>query len=508
MILGQAPQQMAMAGPAAAATAMPTGQAGVIKTSNAMIPQPSMQVPQTGLIGSEQALMGGQQQALGAMGAGNSAAQGYLQNIAGMQIQPSQMLGSQAPSVQGVSMGQMAPGAGAVALSGGGSGAYTPTGNIGANYSQSFDKNIGADQINQGVSGLDPYASQGGGAIKMQADLSGANGQAAQQAAYEQYQSSPAMQYQMDQMQRSTERSAAAKGGLLGGNVALELQRNASGIASQDYQNQFNNLGSVANTGLNAAAQQGNLLGQQAQTLGSLEGQRMGNEASVYGQQISSQAQLAAQAMQTGAQQSIANAQMVNDRYNQDRGIEANLIGQQYQGNLSSAQQNAQIEAGLLGQRIAADESRNAQNAQLKSDAYSQLANLAQANGLNTAGLLTGTAQQLSQGRTQAGQAMAQNATQAASQIADKLAQSGLAVSDTMARDISTMTDMIYQSGMQDKIDSQQLATILANISGGQASTVAQGYSNIGSANAAGTLGVANAVQGGITQAIGSGLIG
>jgi hypothetical protein len=447
-------------------------QPGALRVPGAMTPpQPSMQAPQTGLIGSEQALMGGQQQALGAMGAGNSAAQGYLQNIAGMQIQPSQMLGSQAPTVAGAQLNAPAE--------------------LNNPYVQNFNAagynaGVGASQFDQGVAGLDPYAQQGQGAAKLQADLTGANGQAAQQAAYAQYQSSPAMQYQMDQMSKATERSAAARGGLLGGNVALELQKNAAGIASQDYQNQFNNMSQVTNTGLNAANAIGQLRGTQGQMLGSLEGQqmsanaqlqaqKMGNEASIYGQQLAGK---------------------------------TNLAGQQFQADSAAGQQNAQIEAGLLGQRIAADESRNAQNAQLKSDAYSQLANLAQANGLNTAGLLTGTAQQLSQGRTQAGQAMAQNATQAASQIADKLAQSGLAVSDTMARDISTMTDMIYQSGMQDKIDSQQLATILANISGGQASTVAQGYSNIGSANAAGTLGVANAVQGGITQAIGSGLIG
>ena len=88
------------------------------------------------------------------------------------------------------------------------------------------------------------------------------------------------------------------------------------------------------------------------------------------------------------------------------------------------------------------------------------------------------------------------------------LAQNGVAISDMMAKDISTVTDMIYQSGMQEKVDAQQLAAILANISGGQASTVAQGYSNIGAANAAGTLGMNNALQGGTEQLIASGVLG
>jgi hypothetical protein len=284
---------MAMAGPSTAqAGMMQAVQPGALKVPSAMTPpQPSMQAPQTGLIGSEQALMGGQQQALGAMGAGNSAAQGYLQNIAGMQIQPSQMLGSQAPTVAGAQLNAPAE--------------------LNNPYVQNFNAagynaGVGASQFDQGVAGLDPYAQQGQGAAKLQADLTGANGQAAQQAAYAQYQSSPAMQYQMDQMSKATERSAAARGGLLGGNVALELQKNAAGIASQDYQNQFNNMSQVTNTGLNAANAIGQLRGTQGQMLGSLEGQqmsanaqlqaqKMGNEASIYGQQLAGKTNLAGQ---------------------------------------------------------------------------------------------------------------------------------------------------------------------------------------------------------------------
>jgi hypothetical protein len=497
---------MAMAGPSTAqAGMMQAVQPGALKVPGAMTPsQPSMQAPQTGLIGSEQALMGGQQQALGAMGAGNSAAQGYLQNIAGMQIQPSQMLGSQAPTVAGATMGQAPTIAGAQ---------LNAPAELNNPYVQNFNAagynaGVGASQFDQGVAGLDPYAQQGQGAAKLQADLTGANGQAAQQAAIASYQGGPYAEQMKLNSEQSILRNAAVTGSVGGGNVLDQLYKNSAGYFQEGMQNQFNNLSQVSNTGLSAAGQQAGLLGQQGQMLGNLEGQqmsanaqlqaqKMGNEASIYGQQLAGKTNLAGQQYQGDLARNTNQAQ-----------IDAGLLGQKFQADSAASQQNAQIEAGLLGQRIAADESRNAQNAQLKSDAYSQLANLAQANGLNTAGLLTGTAQQLSQGRTQAGQAIAQNATQAASQIADKLAQSGLAVSDTMARDISTMTDMIYQSGMQDKIDSQQLATILANISGGQASTVAQGYSNIGSANAAGTLGVANAVQGGITQAIGSGLIG
>ncbi len=122
--------------------------------------------------------------------------------------------------------------------------------------------------------------------------------------------------------------------------------------------------------------------------------------------------------------------------------------------------------------------------------------------GIQGAGLITQTAGKTAEGRTNAGQAIAQNATQAASNISTLLNQQGIVVSDAFAKDISTITDMIYQSGMQDSHSSENLAAILANIAGGQGSTVANGYAAIGASNAAGTIGVANAIQGGIQQGI------
>lgn len=363
--------------------------------------QTAPNVPQTGLIGSEQALLGGQSAALGALGASNAMATKYLQDAGGIQVA-----------------------------------APEPIAQAG------YDAGIGSAQTNQAVAGLEPYAQSGTGAAKLQADISGANGAAAQAAAMASVQGSPYIEQMKQNAERAILQNAAVTGNVGGGNVLDQLYKNAASIFAQDQQNRFNNLGQVTSTGLTAAGQKGQLLGNQAQMLGSLEGQRMG--------------------------------------------AAAQLAATEYQGKLNT----------------------KLQNAQLKADAYSQLATLAQANGLNTAGLFTGTAQQLASGRTQAGQAIAQNANQAATNISNMLAQNGVAVSDMVAKDISTVTDMIYQSGMQEKIDAQQLAAILANISGGQASTAAQGYSNIGAANAAGTLGMSNALQGGTEQLIASGILG
>jgi hypothetical protein len=77
-----------------------------------------------------------------------------------------------------------------------------------------------------------------------------------------------------------------------------------------------------------------------------------------------------------------------------------------------------------------------------------------------------------------------------------------------MSADIANTTKMIYDYGLQDKISNENLAAMIANITSGQATNTQNAYANIGAANAAGTMGAANAVQGGITQGIQLGMIG
>lgn len=284
--------------------------------------------------------------------------------------------------------------------------------------------------IGQGVDALTGYNALGQNAAEVQANLSGANGPEAQALAYEQYQSSPAMQYQMDQMQRATERSAAARGGLMGGNVLRELQSNAAGIASQDYQNQFNNLGQVSGMGLNAAGQIGNL---------------RANEAS------------------------LANSSNI-------------------------AQMNSKTQ-----QKMAQE--------QIKASLAKELASTQYGTGVTGAQMMTQTGGLMAQGRWNAGQAMSDNINNTTSQIANLVNNQGGQLSDMMSRDLGFMTEMIYQSGLQDKVDSQQLASILANISGGQASQVNSNYQNIGAGNAAGTTGTNAAFQQFLQDAIATGAL-
>ena len=345
---------------------------------------PMQQVPQTGLIGSNQIINQGVNQTVGALGAGAALGSKYLSGLEGNTF--------------------------------------------------SADTSVGAgvtDPLNQASANFNGYMQGGQNASKLQADLSGANGQSAQQAAYAQYQSSPAMQYQMDQMQKATERSAASRGGLLSGNVLAELQRNASGIAAQDYQNQFNNLGQVAGQGLSAAGQVAGLKSTQANIAGQL----------------------------------------------QNTGIQANL-----QASLANQEQKYNVAKGL--------------------------SDLANQYGINVGNVFGSAAGVNAANAYNAGTAIANNANNAATNISNLLSQQGVNISNSMASDINSMTNILAQYGLNDQQSNQNLAAMIANITGGQATNTMNAYNTIGAAGAQGALNTNTAIQGGLQNAFTTGLIG
>lgn len=63
------------------------------------------------------------------------------------------------------------------------------------------------------------------------------------------FQESPGYQWQLDQTQRATDRGAAAAGLYGSGARAQALQRNAAGLAAQDYGNWYNRLAGLAGVG-------------------------------------------------------------------------------------------------------------------------------------------------------------------------------------------------------------------------------------------------------------------
>lgn len=266
--------------------------------------QPAGPTPQTGLMGFENALRGGMEGSLGALNTGMQGAnQALTQNFS-----------------QGLN-----------------------------NLNQRTDQAMGMMQ---------PFAQRGGQAFDLQAALSGAMGGDAQSQAFQNFQQSPGQQYLMEQAEKSLLRNASATGGLGGGAIKNALQRNAIGMASQDFGNQFARLGQVAQPGMQAAGTQAGLA-QGAGTAGL--GASMGLGQALAGNQMSNAANqanvftgtgnaLAGGRMDTGNRMAAAISDTTSAlsglRDAQGRGM-ADMIGQN-SGNLASLLQGSGINQSQL----------------------------------------------------------------------------------------------------------------------------------------------------------------
>jgi hypothetical protein len=112
-----------------------------------------------------------------------------------------------------------------------------------------------------------PYGQAGQQALQQQLALSGAlGGEAFQQA----YRESPQMKFLREQGERGILRTAAARGGLGGGNVMKEIAKYGTGLASQDLQNQISNLQALSGQGLTATGQSAGYAAGGAQQLAQL----------------------------------------------------------------------------------------------------------------------------------------------------------------------------------------------------------------------------------------------
>ena len=157
---------------------------------------------------------------------------------------------------------------------------------------------------------LNPYAAVGSSAASQ---LQNGNfGQPATAADVQQYMS-PAVAFQLQQGQIALQRSAAAKGGALGGGAAKSLANYSAGLASEQYQNAFNNyqtatqnafgnLNSMAGMGMSASSQQGSNLTNAAQW----SGQAGINAAQLAGQEGMQGTEAAGNALMGGAQATAA----------------------------------------------------------------------------------------------------------------------------------------------------------------------------------------------------------
>lgn len=152
---------------------------------------------------------------------------------------------------------------------------------------------------------LAPFVQAGTGALAGQQNLLGLNGNGAQQNAINALQTSPGFTSLLQAGENSILQNASATGGLRGGNTQNALARFSPQLLNQVIQQQFANLGGLAQTGLGAATGTGTA------------GQNNANAVSGLLQQQG--------AALAGGQ--LAQGNVVSNSMNQAAGIAGSLLG-------------------------------------------------------------------------------------------------------------------------------------------------------------------------------------
>ncbi len=134
-----------------------------------------------------------------------------------------------------------------------------------------------------------PYLEAGTGALTAQQELAGLAGPEAQQAAIQQLEGSPAFQSLVQQGEEGILQSAAATGGVRGGNVQGALAQFRPQMLSQLIESQYGKLGGLTNIGQASAARQAGFGQQTGSNIANLLQQQ--GQATAQGQIASGQAQ-------------------------------------------------------------------------------------------------------------------------------------------------------------------------------------------------------------------------
>lgn len=335
--------------------------------------------PQFGLAGAEQAF---QQGAFGGASALQTGQQNALQTL-----------------LAGFGQGQQQLAQGAQALGG----------NFGAAAGQ-VDPLTGQPLFQQAAQGVGQFTGAGLQAQDLQSALSGAQGQEAFNQALIQ---SPQQAFINQLGEEAVINQAAATGGVGGGEVLRDLQQLGQARASQQVQQQIQNLAQLSGQGLQAAGQAGQFLSQAGGTQAQLAGQQA---------QLNTQANLASAANRLGAAQGQAQL------FGQGAGLTTQLAGQ-----------GAGIQVGT-GQGIA------------------QL--LANAGG------------QIGGARTQAGQDISGATGTTAANLAQLIAAQGSGLSDIIGAGGANLGQLLTGAGGAASAGQSQLAQLLANVSQGQATNL------------------------------------
>ena len=422
------------------------GAAGTISAAEQQARQDFLQ----GAVLAQQALERGAQEATGAVGAGTQLGMGALgaglgaarQDITGG-LQAG--LGALYQGLSGARADLQAAQEAAMQQYGAGLGDITAA------------RDLAAQQVGQafGQAGgmFDPYRQAGTQALQQQLALSGALGQEAFQQAFNE---SPQMQFLREQGERAALRTAAARGGVGGGNVMKELARYSTGLASQDLQQQIANLQALGAQGLGATGSAAQLAAQ-----GGLSQADIQTQAA---QQLAAQRGLMAQS-QLGTGQQLAGL--------------GTLAGQQGLSALTGAgQQLGQlgVTGGTLGlQTLTGAGSQLADilsgralgQSQLASQAGQQLSDLGLQAALTNAAMQYGTGQDIGAYRMQAGRDIANNIAAQMAALSTLQGQQGAGMSDLIGQQAAILAGLQTGTG-------QGMANLIGGTAG-QLSGIATG---------------------------------
>lgn len=337
--------------------------------------------------------------------------------------------------------------------------------------------------IARGLSGyqdqMSPWAQSGMSAHDRQAALAGAMGPQAQAQAFAEYQSSPGQQWAVDRGLKAIEQSAAAKGGGFGGgNVMKSLADYAIGRAQQNYQQDFENLGGLANKGFQASSG----LGQAAMGAGQAsagiqqQGSRdMANLAQQAGTNLANMGMTAGGNMANLAQSGWGNvgnlhANQGNTLANLSTGAGTNLanIGMTGAGGMSDA-------ALGVGSGIA----------NLRSGLGTNLANI----GMTGASGISGNLGRLGGYQYDTGQQIGTNLSNTAVGMGNLANQLGTGIAGDLSGYGANMGNFFTGAGQQGGQVPGNLMTMYGNLATGQGTATTPYISNSGVFGALGTAG-------------------
>ena len=292
---------------------------------------------------------------------------------------------------------------------------------------------------------FDPYALGGQAALQKQLALSGALGQEAFDAAY---QESPQMAFLREQGMRANLAGAGATGGLGGGNVQKELARFGQGLASQGLQQQIANLGGLSSQGLNAAGSAANIAtsgGTNLANLGIARGQAGLQSAMTSGGNLANIASgLGAQQLQTGTNLggNLADMRMAQ--------------GQAQLGAYTGQGSNlANLATGLGAQQL-----------NTRSNLGSQLSGYNLSTGLPAASTISNLSTNLAAGRTRVGEQEAADETRRALGFADIYANQSARISNDIDNQRILLMNQVNSGAITQAQAQTAYATALATAQG------------------------------------------